>query len=364
MAAELYIGLMSGTSIDGIDAVLADFSIPPCRTIAYEHVAFSSSLRDELSALQQSGDNELHRAALAANALMDACAVPVATLLARTRLDRKQISAIGVHGQTVRHRPDLGFTLQLANPARLAEATGVTVVADFRSRDVAAGGQGAPLVPAFHAALFGRGDRHRVVVNIGGFANVTDLPPGGPVRGFDTGPGNALLDAWVLRHTGRAFDRDGAWGSEGRVIPALLAALRTEPFFALAPPKSTGRDHFDLRWLERHLDAGFAPTDVQRTLCLLTARTIADAINAHCDGVTEVLICGGGASNGALMHDLAEALRPRAVAPTATYGVPVEEVEALAFAWLARETLAGRSGNLPAVTGARGQRILGAIYPA
>jgi anhydro-N-acetylmuramic acid kinase len=364
LTAELYIGLMSGTSIDGVDAVLADFSVPPCRTLAHEHVAFATALRAELTALQQSGADELQRAALAANALMDTCAGPVARLLARTQLDRKQITAIGVHGQTVRHRPDLGFTLQLANPARLAEATGITVVADFRSRDVAAGGQGAPLVPAFHAALFARPDRHRVVVNIGGFANVTDLPPDGPVRGFDTGPGNTLLDAWAQRHSGQPFDRDGAWGAQGSVIASLLDALRAEPFFASTPPKSTGRDHFDMRWLERHLDVAFAPVDVQRTLCLLTARTIADAVAAHCHGATEVLVCGGGALNGALMLDLREALRPRAVAATASYGVAVDQVEALAFAWLARETLAGRPGNLPAVTGARGGRILGAIYPA
>ena len=355
---------MSGTSIDGVDAVLADFSVPPCRTLAHEHVAFAPSLRAELTALQKSGADELQRAALAANALMDACAHPVAALLARTALDRKQISAIGVHGQTVRHRPDLGFTLQLANPARLAEATGITVVADFRSRDVAAGGQGAPLVPAFHAALFAHHDRHRVVVNIGGFANVTDLPPGGPIRGFDTGPGNALLDAWAMRHTGHPFDRDGAWGAQGRVIASLLDALRAEPFFALPPPKSTGRDYFDLRWLERRLDAAFAPVDVQRTLCKLTAQTIADALEAYCQGATEVLVGGGGAHNEALMRDLGEALRPRAVTATASYGIAVDQVEALAFAWLARETLSGRPGNLPAVTGARGGRILGAIYPA
>ena len=355
---------MSGTSIDGVDAVLADFSVPPCRTLAHEHVEFAPALRAELTALQQAGADELQRAALAANALMDACAGSVATLLARTQLDREQISAIGVHGQTVRHRPDLGFTLQLANPSRLAEATGITVVADFRSRDVAAGGQGAPLVPAFHAALFARADRHRLVLNVGGFANVTDLPPGGPVRGFDTGPGNTLLDAWTQRHTGQPFDRDGAWGAQGRVIAPLLAALLAEPFFGFPPPKSTGRDHFDLRWLDRHLDASFAPVDVQRTLCVLTAQTIADAVNEHCEGATEVLVCGGGALNGALMGDLGEALRPRVVAATASYGVAVDQVEALAFAWLARETLAGRPGNLPAVTGAAGPRVLGAIYPA
>jgi anhydro-N-acetylmuramic acid kinase len=355
---------MSGTSVDGVDGVVADFSTAPCRTLAHAHVGFAPKLRVELTALQREGGDELHRAALAANALMDAYAATFAALLTGAGLEPTQIAAIGVHGQTVRHRPDQGYTTQLANPARLAEATGVTVVADFRSRDVAAGGQGAPLVPAFHAALFRADDRHRVVVNIGGIANITDLPPGGPVRGFDTGPGNTLLDAWSELHTGHPLDRGGAWGARGTVIAKLLSALRADPYFTLPPPKSTGRDRFNLRWLQRKLGTSFAPADVQRTLTALTAQTIADAIICQCAGATEVLVCGGGAHNLTLMRDLATGLAPRALTTTAALGVPVSEVEALAFAWLARETMAGRPGNLPGVTGARGSRVLGAIYPA
>jgi anhydro-N-acetylmuramic acid kinase len=355
---------MSGTSVDGVDGVIADFSVAPWRSLAHAHIGFAPELRAELTALQSEGSNELHRAALAANALMDACATTVTTLLARAGLPATAIAAIGVHGQTVRHRPDLGYTTQLANPARLAEATGITVVADFRSRDVAAGGQGAPLVPAFHAARFGAADRHRVVVNIGGIANVTDLPLEGPVRGFDTGPGNTLLDAWCELHTGQTFDREGAWAAGGSVIAALLRGLKADPYFTLPPPKSTGRDHFNLRWLQRHLSASLAPADVQRTLTLLTAQTITDAINTHCAGTTEILVCGGGAHNVTLMRDLATALHPRSSTTTAALGVPVDQVEALAFAWLAREALARRPGNLPAVTGAKGLRVLGAIYLA
>ena len=355
---------MSGTSVDGVDGVIADFSVAPYRMLAHAHVGFVPKLRVELTALQREGGDELHRAALAANGLMDACAATVAALLTSAGIEATQIAAIGVHGQTVRHRPDQGYTTQLANPARLAEATGVTVVADFRSRDVAAGGQGAPLVPAFHAALVRAGDRHRVVVNIGGIANITDLPPDGPVRGFDTGPGNTLLDAWSELHTGQPLDREGAWAARGNVIATLLGALRADPYFALPPPKSTGRDRFNLRWLQRKLSTTFAPADVQRTLTALTAQTIADAIVAHCTGATEVVVCGGGAHNLALMRDLAAGLLPRTLTTTAALGVPVSEVEALAFAWLAREAMAGRPGNLPAVTGARGSRVLGAIYPA
>ena len=364
MPSELYIGLMSGTSVDGVDAVLVDFGAMPWQTRARRHVAFEPALRAELDALQKSGADELHRAALAANALMDCCASAISGVLHDARLQPSDIAAVGVHGQTVRHRPDLQFTIQLANPARLAEACHIVIVADFRSRDVAAGGQGAPLAPALHAALFGDPVRHRVVLNIGGIANVTDLSPGRPVRGFDTGPGNTLLDAWCLRHRSEPFDRDGAWAASGHPIPALLAALQADPYFALPPPKSTGRDQFNLNWLEARVTARHVPADVQRTLLDLTAATIVAAIAEHCAGASEVLVCGGGAHNGALLRELTARLGARTLAPTAAYGVPVGDVEALAFAWLARESLAGRPGNLPSVTGAGGSRVLGAIYPA
>jgi anhydro-N-acetylmuramic acid kinase len=361
-----YIGLMSGTSVDGVDAVLAEFAGRP-RSIAAAHEPFPAALRDELNALQHAGENELHRAALAGNALMDCCAAAALAALGGAGAALDQVAAIGVHGQTVRHRPELGYTLQLANAARLAEATGITVVADFRSRDVAAGGQGAPLTPGLHAALFAAPDRHRAVINLGGIANITDLPPHGELRGFDTGPANTLLDAWCERHTGAPFDRDGAWAATGRIVPALLAALASDRYFAAAPPKSTGRDRFNLAWLDRHLAAlhpPAQPADVQRTLLALTAGTVADAIAAHCSDATEVLLCGGGAHNALLRSALEAALAPRRVTTTAEFGIPVNHVEALAFAWLAREALAGRPASLPAVTGARGARILGAIYRA
>jgi anhydro-N-acetylmuramic acid kinase len=367
VASSYYVGLMSGTSVDGVDAVLADLGDSSLRSAAAVHVPFRDSLRLELNSLQRSGADEIHRAALAANELMDCCAAAVGALLKTANVPSSSIAAIGLHGQTIRHRPDLGYTSQLANPARLAEATGITVVADFRSRDVAAGGQGAPLVPALHAALFASADRHRVVVNLGGIANVTDLPLRGPVRGFDTGPGNTLLDAWCERHTSERFDRDGAWATTGTVSAELLRALKEDAYFALAPPKSTGRDHFHLPWLElglARLQRELRPVDVQRTLLALTAQTIAEAIAEHCSDANEILACGGGANNAALMRELEKEIGTRRLTTTASFGLPVTQVEALAFAWLARETLAGRAGNLPTVTGARGPRVLGAIYPA
>jgi anhydro-N-acetylmuramic acid kinase len=369
MARELYAGVMSGTSLDGVDAVVAEFAAPPELPVVLRgatHVAFPSALRDELMALQVDGVDELARAARAANALADLYAMAITDACAAAVVAPHDLLAAGVHGQTVRHRPEQGYTVQINNPARVAERAYVTVVADFRSRDVAAGGQGAPLVPAFHAALFGHQDEHRVVVNIGGMANLTDLPPRGMVRGFDTGPGNVLLDLWSLRHRGVAFDEDGAWAAQGKVDAALLAALLAEPFFAAAPPKSTGRDLFHAGWLDerlRSLDWRGRAEDVQATLTALTARSIADAIRAHAAGATAILVCGGGANNVTLLRVLAQELAPRTVTTTAEHGVAVDHVEALAFAWLAREAIKGRPANLPAVTGARGTRVLGAIYP-
>ena len=366
---ELFAGVMSGTSLDGVDAVVVDFapaSGAACETLGAAHVAFPTMLRDELLALQTPGANELARAGSAANMLAELYADALARALAAARIDKARVLAAGVHGQTLRHRPERGWTLQLNNPARVAERAGVAVVADFRSRDVAAGGQGAPLVPAFHAALFGRSDRHRVIVNIGGIANITDLPPAGPVRGFDTGPGNALLDLWCARNRGDPFDAGGGWAATGKVDTVLLDAMLAEPFFSALPPKSTHRDKFSLAWLEQRLAAAKwngEADNVQATLVALTARTIADAIRKQAPDASEVLACGGGARNATLMKTLARELVPRRVTTTADEGVPVEHVEALAFAWLARETLAGRPGNLPAVTGASGPRVLGALYP-
>lgn len=363
---QVYAGVMSGTSLDGVDAVIADFSPETglvCRLLSAVHIPFAQPLRNELLALQRAGDNELARAAHAGNALADAYAAGILAAVASAGIAAADVLAAGVHGQTLRHRPDEGWTLQLNNPARVAERSGMTVVADFRSRDVAAGGQGAPLVPGFHAALF-RGDAHRVVVNLGGIANLTDLPSRGAVRGFDTGPGNVLLDLWHARHRNAAFDRDGAWARSGRVDDVLLAALLAEPYFARVPPKSTGRDLFNAEWLDAKLAGrNVALADVQATLNALTARTIGGAVRAHFASATEVLACGGGANNAALMEALSSELAPRTVRTTTALGFAVEHVEALAFAWLAREALAGRAGNLPEVTGARALRVLGAIYP-
>ena len=363
---EIYAGVMSGTSLDGVDAVIADFAPPGgslCRLLGAAHIPFARSLRDELFALQRTGHDELARAARAANALADAYAEGILAACGRAGIAADEVVAAGVHGQTLLHQTHESWTLQLNNPARIAERSGIAIVADFRSRDIAAGGQGAPLVPAFHAAFF-RADAHRVVVNLGGIANVTDLPSQGPVRGFDTGPGNVLLDLWHARHRNATFDRDGAWSRSGRGDAALLAALLSEPYFTRLPPKSTGRDLFNAEWLDANLAGrSVAAADVQATLLALTARTIADAVRAHCAAATEVLACGGGANNEALMEALARELAPRTVRTTATMGVAVDHVEALAFAWLAREALADRPGNLPEVTGARGLRVLGAIYP-
>ncbi len=366
MRRELYAGAMSGTSLDGVDAVVADFgpgSARRCRVLGAAKRPFPPALRAELLELQQPGRNEIARAAVAANALADIYAEAIAAAVASASALPSDVVAAGVHGQTLRHRPDDGWTFQLNNPARVAEFARMAVVADFRSRDVAAGGQGAPLVPAFHAALFG-GDVRRVIVNLGGIANLTDLAPEGGVRGFDTGPGNVLLDHWHFRHRGGEFDKDGGWARSGRIDPPLLAAMSGDPFFVRPPPKSTGRDLFSPDWLDAKLagrDVG--PADVQATLLALTVRTVADAIAVHCPGASEVLVCGGGANNPVLMEALAAALAPLSVATTTARGVDVLHVEALAFAWLAREAIAGRVGNVPAVTGARGLRVLGAIYP-
>lgn len=363
----LYIGIMSGTSLDGVDAVLADFSRATTpRLIAQQHIAFDPPLRAELLALNHPGENELARAALAANALARHYAKAARALLAQAQTQPGDIAAIACHGQTVRHRPELGYTLQLNNPALLAELTGIAVIADFRSRDIAAGGQGAPLVPAFHAAVFRHATKHRVIVNIGGIANLTDLPVHGNVIGFDCGPGNILLDAWCVAHTGHPYDQGGAWAASGKAIPALLAALLQEPYFKQPPPKSTGRDVFHGGWLDPFLQAAYAPQDVQATLLKLSVKTIWQAIHDYCPDTQEVFVCGGGARNTALMNSLRHAFAENAipVALTDALGVPAEQVEALAFAWLARQTLHGEAGNLPTVTGATHPCVLGAIYPA
>ena len=367
MQRELFAGVMSGTSLDGIDGVIAEFGAAGhVSTLGAAHTAMPPALRRELLALQDSGADEVVRAARASRSLADLYASTIDAACGAAGVDRTQLVAAGVHGQTIRHRPDEGWTVQLNDPARVAESCAVTIVADFRRRDVAAGGQGAPLVPAFHQAVFGAPDRARAILNLGGIANLTLLVPGRDVRGFDTGPANVLLDAWHERHRGGAIDRDGAWAATGRASQALLAHFLEDVYFGQRAPKSTGRDRFNAGWLDARVARmnGISPADVQATLLALTARTVADALARESPDVREVYVCGGGANNGTLMRALSDALAPRRVAATSELGVAVEHVEALAFAWLARETLAGRPGNVAAVTGARGPRVLGAIYPS
>lgn len=364
-ASSLYIGLMSGTSLDGVDGVLADFSGRGIRTLDAAFTPFPAELRTELMALQAASENELEREALAANALARCYADCVQQLLARAP---GPVRAVAVHGQTIRHRPELGFTRQTNNPALLAELTGVDVIADFRTRDIAAGGQGAPLVPAFHEARFGKPKMLRVVVNIGGIGNISVLHGDGRVSGFDTGPGNVLMDLWVARHTGKPYDEDGAFAAAGKVDGKLLEILLDEPYFRQPPPKSTGRDLFHAEWLDAKLlqRPGLAPADVQATLTRLTAVTIAQAIQDATAGrpAQAVYVCGGGAYNGMLLKDIAEALGGGIpVASTEELGVAPNRVEALAFAWLGYRFTRRQPGNLPAVTGAAGLRVLGALYP-
>jgi anhydro-N-acetylmuramic acid kinase len=366
---------MSGTSLDGVDGVLA--SLPAddqaITTLATAYVPFPDDLRVALMALQASGDNELQREALAANQLAAYYAQCVAELLEKSAIPAASIRAVGVHGQTIRHRPELGYTRQTNNPALLAELCGIDVIADFRSRDVAAGGQGAPLVPAFHQAVFGSDEEARVVVNIGGISNISILPAGKreATSGFDTGPGNALMDAWIARHQGQSYDADGAWGASGAIDAALLQTLRNDRYFSLPPPKSTGRDLFHADWLNARLQAHahLAPADVQATLTALTADTIGDAILQYAPATRAVYVCGGGAYNGYLLRLLAQNLSHGSdtnipVLSTEALGVAPNHVEALAFAWLAQRFSLRLPGNLPAVTGARGLRVLGALYPA
>lgn len=369
---HLYIGLMSGTSLDGVDGVLAAFSANggdhPIRTISTAYRPFPEDLRKELLALQSPAENELHREAVVANKLAQHYADCVSQMIATAGKTAKEVRAVGVHGQTIRHRPECGYTRQTNNPALLAELSGIDVIADFRSRDIAAGGQGAPLVPAFHQAVFGNDNECRVVANIGGIGNISILDRG-VVTGFDTGPGNVLMDLWIMQHQGKAYDADGAWAAGGSPIPALLQALLAEPFLALPPPKSTGRDLFHATWLKNKLEpfGTLRPEDVQATLAAFTAATLADAIVRYAGSAKTVHVCGGGAYNTHLMRQLQDALQVRThgatVHSTDALDVSPNHVEALAFAWLAHRFTERRPGNLPAVTGASGPRILGALYP-
>ncbi|MEW5904012.1 MAG: anhydro-N-acetylmuramic acid kinase [Pseudomonadota bacterium] len=361
---EHYIGIMSGTSLDGIDAVLVAFDEHGQQQLASHYQPYPDRLKHELLALHSPSHDELHRAQLTALQLARAYAKATQDLLRQAGFDAARVTAIGCHGQTIRHRPEHGYTLQLNQPALLAELTGIPVVSDFRSRDLAAGGQGAPLVPAFHDRMLRHPTQHRVILNIGGIANLTDLAPGKDTTGFDSGPGNLLLDAWIARHQGKAYDADGAWATSGHTIQPLLQRLLAEPFFAFAPPKSTGRDLFNLDWLDTHLLGDEAPADVQATLLALSTESIAAALQRFCPGAQELYLCGGGAHNQALVHSLAQRLPQLHIAPTDTLGIAADWMEAVAFAWLAHQAIHGQPGNLPAVTGAHHARVLGTINPA
>lgn len=360
---DLYIGIMSGTSLDGVDAVLVDLSQAAPQLVASHFQPYPQALKEALLALHHPAHDELHQAQLIANRLAREYADATRALLKKADMPG-HIQAIGCHGQTVRHRPEHGYTIQLNNAALLAELTGIHVVGDFRSRDIAAGGQGAPLVPAFHDRVLRRPDTHRVILNIGGIANLTDLPPGKTTTGFDSGPGNLLMDAWIARHQGAPYDANGAWAASGKIIPALLQSLLAEPFFGAAPPKSTGRDLFNLAWLERHLNGSEAPADVQATLLALSGDSIAAAVRRFCSGAEEIYLCGGGAHNAALVAHLQRALPQCRIQKTETLGIAADWMEAIAFAWLAQQALHLQPGNLPAVTGAKHPCVLGAIYPA
>ena len=369
--AALYIGLMSGTSLDGVDATLVDFGGPQLKVLGYCSGPFPEALKAALLSLNSPGNNELHRAALAGNAVASVYANLVKALLTQCQLKPSDIRAIGAHGQTVRHRPQefdgTGYTLQLNQPALLAELCGIDVVADFRSRDVAAGGQGAPLVPPFHQAIFAAPETITAVLNLGGIANVSILSAAPEnIQGFDCGPGNALIDAWCQQHTGQTYDAEGAWAAKGQVNAALLADMQADAYFSKRPPKSTGRDMFNAVWLARKLSAypQVLPVDIQTTLTELTAWACADSVRKSSPHCQTLIVCGGGALNLELMRRLQLGLPETVVEPSTQYGLPPQQVEATAFAWLAQQAIERNTGSLKSVTGARGARILGAVYPA
>jgi anhydro-N-acetylmuramic acid kinase len=367
---SLYIGLMSGTSLDGVDGVLADIGPSgQMQVLTHSFAPFDPALRGELLALNQAGHNELHRSALAANALVKVYARVVQQLLVAGSASSRDIIALGAHGQTVRHQPlqfdGTGYTLQLNNPGLLAELTGIDVVADFRSRDLAAGGQGAPLVPAFHQGIFGIPGQTAAALNIGGISNLSVLHASGTVTGWDCGPGNALMDHWCQQHTGQAFDRDGAWAASGQTIAALLSHLLAEDYLRQPPPKSTGRDLFNPDWLKARLQ-GFEdaqPVDVQATLTAFTAQACIDDVRRHAPDAHRLAVCGGGALNLHLMQQLQAGLEGVHVVGSGHCGLPPLQVEAAAFAWLAFKCIQRETASLPSVTGARGARVLGALYP-
>ena len=369
--AELYIGLISGTSADGIDAALVDLSGDRPKLLHALNHAYDDDTRQSLLALNDSRRSTVAQLAHQDVLLARRFAAAVESLLEPGGIGARQIRAIGCHGHTVAHQTegDTPFTLQIGDPNVLAELTGITTVADFRRRDIAAGGQGAPLAPAFHELVLRDPNSDRIAVNMGGIANITVLPAdkNRPVIGFDTGPANALMDLWCQKHTGERYDRDGAWGAGGKPIQALLDAWLADGWFKISAPKSTHRDYFDFAWIEAglsKLSASPKPEDVQASLRELSALSVADAIAEYAPGARGVFVCGGGASNARLMQSLAEAMPERNVASTAEHGIDPDWMEAMCFAWLAQRTVESKPGNLPSVTGASHSVILGGIYQA
>ncbi len=363
--SNLYVGLMSGTSVDGIDAVVVDFGQPEPKLIAQHYTPYTAELRQCILELCQPGDDEVNRLGELDKLLGKSFAEATHVLLRNSKINPADICAIGSHGQSIRHHPQKGFTLQIGDPNVIAAETGITTVADFRRRDIAFGGQGAPLVPAFHHAVFSTPATDRVIVNIGGIANITLLPAdkNQPVMGFDTGPGNILLDAWAEKHLRQPRDESGAFAQKGTLQLPLLNQLLNDNFFKLLPPKSTGREYFNLKWLAPFLKDHAEPADIQATLTELTAQSIMQAIKTYFD-TGEILICGGGVHNDYLMQRLREAGSQYQIDSTLKFGIHPDWVEAMAFAWLAKQTLARNPGNLTAVTGAKKGSILGGVYYA
>ncbi|MCF7964461.1 MAG: anhydro-N-acetylmuramic acid kinase [Methylobacter tundripaludum] len=364
---ELYIGLMSGTSLDGIDAALVDFQDNETHLVEFEYLPYSDEIQstiqkiskpESLISLKEYGAMDAQLGSLFAKA--------VNALLAKAAIPTSSVKAIGSHGQTIYHAPDIRFpfSLQIGDPNIIAETTGITTVADFRRRDIAAKGQGAPLVPAFHQAVFQHPNEHRCIVNIGGIANITVLPrnQSAEVIGFDTGPGNTLMDLWIKLHRNLPYDKNGAWGKTGKIDHDLVTLLKQDAYFNAAPPKSTGKEYFSLPWIYQYFDAfSYKAEDVQASLCFLTAITICDAVKKHAPATERILICGGGIHNDYLLELIQQNI-DCPVESTERYGIHPDHVEAVAFAWLARQTMNNLPGNLKEVTGALDSVILGGIY--
>ncbi|MES9874447.1 MAG: anhydro-N-acetylmuramic acid kinase [Candidatus Sedimenticola sp. 6PFRAG7] len=370
MQGDLYIGLMSGTSMDSIDAVLTRINDQDIEFLAHHNTPWPEKLQQNLRKIAKPGQGNIEQFGTLDHQAAECFSTAATRLLEAADIQASAVSAIGSHGQTIRHRPEATtpFTIQIGDPSLIAERTGITVVADFRRRDMAAGGEGAPLVPAFHAAIFGNREEERVILNLGGIANISRLPAGGSVAGcgFDTGPANTLLDYWTEKHLGAPRDENGAWAAAGRVDGELLNSLLSDSYFQREPPKSTGPEYFSAEWLEqrlkRHQEIG--AQDIQATLTALTAASITEAIRTQSPNCDRVIACGGGVNNGELMRQLALRLDPLPVESSDAHGIHPDHVEAMAFAWLARQTLHHLPGNLPSATGAKRAVVLGGIYPA